>query len=175
MAIRKGKIIREIRQIFKIPINGINIIPVKKNMPNTILKMNYSFIEKTSLILHNKKGGKILNCFLSSRTILMCLQKEKNLISDKIVRKILIGQTLLQSVDPPRTGDICKTLKCPIFFPLRYHRTLHLQKLLFQNSHFYRKEMVSEYLALTFNLHDIHVSTHYFLDLTKQCLYFKKV
>ena len=30
--------------------------------------------------------------------------------------------------------------------------------------------MVSEYLALTFNLHDIHVSTHYILDLTKHCL-----
>ena len=74
----------------------------------------------TFLILHDKKRGKDFQLFFlkffRTRIILRCLYRKKQSFSvnrslDKVMRE---------------TGDICKTLFCPNFYPFWYHRSFML-------------------------------------------------
>ena len=98
------KIILEIQRIFKIPIIGVNIIPILKECQNTFKKL-YSFIEKFEFDFAQHERGRDFGLFFFwfiffGLKPFKVLGRNKYIFSlhrsqDKVVRNNFICQTLL--------------------------------------------------------------------------------
>ena len=67
--LEKGKIIKEILRISKIPFSGIQIEAIRKNRQNTIFFFIINLLRNSSLILGEKKRGKDYRLFFFGKKV----------------------------------------------------------------------------------------------------------